>query len=90
VTTGVRQVVLRLKQVNTPLVTTDDKWWKSGAGFVSGEAPLLPTDNAASWRVTATLPTTAQLTPGQYYLYAYAFDRLGNRTDARISFTVSR
>jgi hypothetical protein len=83
---GIARVLVRLRRLNDPGTTSDDLYW-TGTAWTSAVATL-STDNAASWSVTSGLPAGADLPPGAYWLYAYAYDRAGNVKTLRIAVTV--
>jgi hypothetical protein len=70
-------VFVRLRQLNDPASTADDRWWTPGTGWGTTQT-LLKTDNLPNWTVTDALPDGATLSPGTYKLYLLARDRAGN------------
>jgi hypothetical protein len=84
---GLATVHVRLRQINDPTTTADDRWWTPYAGWGTTQT-LLKTNNLPSWQVTDPLPSGANLTPGLYRLYGYAKDKAANSTTAIITVTV--
>jgi hypothetical protein len=83
---GIARVTVRLRRLNDATTTNDYLYW-TGSAWTSTVATLA-TDNATSWSVTSGLPAGADLPPGAYWLYAYAYDRAGNVKSLRIAVTV--
>jgi hypothetical protein len=78
---GVRNVDLHL------LRRADSRYWNGGQ-WQAGLVPLPMSLSTGLWRRATGLPTRAQMAPGSYDLMVFAYDRLGNRSIARLSLTL--
>jgi hypothetical protein len=75
-------VQLRLRR-NSDLLYWNGTIWQANATF-------LPAVGTTSWSKTSGLPGGANLVDGSYSVWAYAFDRAGNFSNATATFAVKK
>jgi hypothetical protein len=76
---GIDHVQIRIRRVS------DSKDW-DGAAWVA--SALLNAVGTTSWSLSSGFPSGANLTPGQYRIYAYAYDKAGNVKSALNTITI--